>query len=126
VCYYGQVNYKFHYVCTACRVSVKRFPDWASFEHPCPRCLRPMSAVGRDFAAPRRRDKAGWRAVEAVLAAGLRYEGRSACGCSREPKYRPRKASQARVRLRIAARTGVPVAQALAAPDPYDRVGPLL
>lgn len=126
VCYYAQVHYKFHYVCTACRVNVKRFPDRSLLDPPRPRCRRPLVVAGRDFAAPRRGDDVGWRAVEAVLAAGLCYEDRSVCGRSREPKYRPRSVSQVRVRLRIAARTGQPVAQALAAPDRYDSVGPLL
>lgn len=124
MCYYAQVHYKFHYVCTACRVSVKRMPDPDLVDRPCPRCKRPMAVAGRDFAAPRRKDEAGWRAVEAVLAAGLRYEGRSVCGCNREPKYRPRKASQVRIRLRLAARTGQPVAQILSASDPYESIDP--
>ena len=120
MCYYALVHFKFHYVCIDCRVSVKRFPDRALPERPCPRCGLPMRVAGRDFAAPRRRDDAGWRAVEAVLAAGLRYEGRTVCGCSREPKYRPRTGAQVRIRQRVAARTGRPVAEILAEPDPYE------
>jgi hypothetical protein len=79
-----------------------------------------MVFAGHDFAAPRRRNASGWAAVAAVLSAGLRYEGFETCGCSREPKFRPRTSAQVRQRRRIAARNGNPVAAALAARDPYD------
>jgi hypothetical protein len=42
-----------------------------------------------------------------VLSAGLRYEGFETCGCSRQPKFRPRTSAQVRARRRIAARTGI-------------------
>jgi hypothetical protein len=79
-----------------------------------------MLLAGHDFAAPRRHDKSGWAAVAAVLAAGLRYDGFETCGCSRDPEFRPRTAAQVRQRLRLADRTGVGIAAALAARDPYD------
>jgi hypothetical protein len=79
-----------------------------------------MIFAGHDFAAPRRRNKSGWTAVAAVLTAGLRYEGFETCGCSREPKHRPRTGAQIRQRRRIAARSGVPIADVLAARDPHD------
>jgi hypothetical protein len=78
-----------------------------------------MIYAGHDFAAPRRRDKAGWTAVAVVLTAGLKYNGFVACGCSKEPKFRPRTKAQVRARLRIAERTGIDRATALAARDPY-------
>jgi hypothetical protein len=71
-----------------------------------------MINAGHDFGAPRRNDKTGWAAV---LSAGLRYEGFETCGCSRQPKSRPRTSTQVRARLRIAARTGTSEAAALAA-----------
>lgn len=46
--------------------------------------------AGHDFAPPPRRDVRQWSVVTAVPAEGLRYEGRSACGCDKDPKYRPR------------------------------------
>jgi hypothetical protein len=78
------------------------------------------SSPGTTFAAPRRRDDLGWAAVAAVLAAGLRYEGFQTCGCGREPKFRPRTNADARTRLRLAERMGVPLSEALAARDPDD------
>ena len=78
-----------------------------------------MVLAGHDFAAPRRRDTSGWAAVAAVLAAGLRYEGFQICGCGREPKFRPRTSAQVRQRRRLAVRRGVPIADMLAARDPY-------
>ncbi|BCY10731.1 hypothetical protein [Actinoplanes sp. L3-i22] len=83
-----------------------------------------MVLAGRDFAAPRRRDAAGWAAVAAVLAAGLRYEGFEACGCGREPKFRPRTGAQVRRRRRLAVRRGVAVAVVLAARDPEGVTAP--
>jgi hypothetical protein len=82
-----------------------------------------MINAGHDFAAPRRDDKTGWAAVAAVLSAGLRYDGFETCGCSRQPKFRPRTSAQVRARRRIAARTGTSEATALAARDPYSLEG---
>lgn len=52
---------------------------------------------------PRRRDKSGWTAVEAMLNAGLRYGGFEPCGCGREPKSRPRTSAQVRTRRGLGA-----------------------
>ncbi|WP_130511813.1 hypothetical protein [Krasilnikovia cinnamomea] len=79
-----------------------------------------MLLAGHDFAAPRRRNASGWVAVAAVLAVGLRYEGFETCGCSRQPKFRPRTRAQVRQRRRLARRRGVAIADMLAARDPYD------
>lgn len=57
--------------------------------------------------------------MAAVLETGLRYEGFETCGCSRDPKFRPRTAAQVRERRRLADRTGIDVAVMLAARDPY-------
>ena len=118
MCRYAETPYKVHYVCVPCRRSSKH--PWDGAQHPCPSCRAPMSFAGHDFAAPRRRDDSGWAAVAAVLTAGLRYEGFETCGCSREPKFRPRTRAQVRQRRRLAARNGVPIGDALAARDPYD------
>jgi hypothetical protein len=117
VCRYAESQYKVHYVCVPCRRSNK-YP-WDGAEHLCPECRAPMVFAGHDFAAPRRHDKSGWAAVAAVLEAGLRYEGFQTCGCSRDPKFRPRTSAQVRARRRLADRTGIDVAVMLAARDPY-------
>nr|WP_223188837.1 hypothetical protein [Streptomyces sp. TRM68416] len=74
--------------------------------------------AGHDFAAPRRRDTKAWTVVAVVLAAGLRYEGLEACGCGKEPRFRPRTRAQVRARRIAAARTGTPLAELLGRPDP--------
>ncbi|MGW6026188.1 hypothetical protein [Streptomyces sp. NPDC055099] len=57
--------------------------------------------------------------MAAVLGAGLRYEGREACGCGKEPKYRPRTRAELRVREVVAAREELPLTETLARPDPW-------
>lgn len=118
MCRYATTVYKVHYVCLPCRRSHKY--AWDGAEHRCTSCRQPMVFAGHDLATPRRRDDSGWAAVEAVLLAGLRFEGFSMCGCSREPAFRPRTRAQVRARLRIARRIGLPDAEALTAQDPYD------
>ncbi|SDS53737.1 hypothetical protein [Actinoplanes derwentensis] len=113
--------YRVHYVCVPCRRSSKLPGD--GLDHPCPQCRVPMVNAGHDFAAPRRRDLSGWRAVAAVVGAGLRYEGFEACGCGREPQFRPRTSAQVRQRRRLAVRRDVPLVEALAARDPYETGG---
>ncbi|MFJ6568089.1 hypothetical protein ACIQNU_11735 [Streptomyces sp. NPDC091292] len=117
MCYYALHPYKLHYACVACRVSFKRHAE-AGREHACPNCSRPLACAGHDFAPPPRRDVRAWQVVAAVLGEGLRYEGRPACGCGQEPKYRPRTRAQLRVRRIVAEREGVPLSEALARPDP--------
>ncbi|MET9932760.1 MULTISPECIES: hypothetical protein [unclassified Streptomyces] len=110
--------YKLHYACVSCRVSFKRYSHDAA--PPCPRCSEPMLCAGHDFAAPRRSDRKAWSVVAVVLRAGLRYEGFEACGCGREPKFRPRTRAQVRARRIAAARTGVPLAEALGRVEPME------
>lgn len=86
MCFWGFHDYKLHYACVGCRLSFKQV---RASEHVCPRCGEPLQCAGHDFAPPPRRDAGAWSAVAAVLAEGLRYEGREACGCGKEPKYRP-------------------------------------
>ncbi|MGV9318756.1 hypothetical protein [Streptomyces sp. NPDC003660] len=121
MCRYAVTPYKLHYACLSCRVSFKRHADR---EHACPNCARPLVCAGRDFAPPRRRDVAGWSVVAAVLGEGLRFDGRSGCGCAKEPKYRPRTRAELRVRRIVASRDGVPLAEVLARVDPADGSGP--
>ncbi|MGW7588822.1 hypothetical protein [Streptomyces rubiginosohelvolus] len=117
MCFYAMVHYKLHYACVPCRVSFKRFP-LDSGAPPCPNCGRALVCAGHDFAPPPRRDTDAWNAVAAVLGAGLRYEGLEPCGCGKRPRFRPRTGAEVRARLAVAARTGVPVAEALARRDP--------
>ncbi|MEU5540600.1 hypothetical protein [Streptomyces sp. NPDC020362] len=56
--------------------------------------------------------------VAAVLGEGLRYEGLTACGCGKEPKYRPRTRADLRARRTVATRDGLPLAETLSRPDP--------
>lgn len=109
--------YKLHYACVACRVSFKRHA-YLDRRHPCPNCGRPLICAGHDFAPPPRRDARAWSVVAAVLGEGLRYEGRSGCGCTKEPEFRPRTRAQLRARQVAAARLGLPLPQALSRPDP--------
>jgi hypothetical protein len=115
MCTYAEVTYKVHYVCVPCRQSHK-YP-WDGADHRCTRCHAPMAFAGHDFAAPRRADDRGWRAVAAVLGAGLRYDGFETCGCGRDPKSRPRTSADVRARLRAGARVGLTDAEALSRRD---------
>lgn len=67
-----------HFICVPCRASWTQYP-YGTTGHICPRCAGPLTDAGTQFAAPRRRDDAGWRALTAVLAAGLRFH--PACRC---------------------------------------------
>ncbi|MDQ0694932.1 hypothetical protein [Streptomyces sp. W4I9-2] len=117
MCYYAMTHYKLHFTCVPCRVSFKRHPA-GDREQPCPNCGRALVCAGHDFAPPPRRDTAAWSAVAAVLAASLRYEGLEPCGCGKRPRFRPRRRAEVRARLAVAARAGLPVAEALARRDP--------
>lgn len=116
MCFYAVTSYKLHHVCVRCRVSFKRHARLR--EQPCPNCGRPLVCAGHDFAPPRRRDVRGWAVAAAVLAEGLPYEGRTACGCAREPRYRPRTRAELRARRVVAEREGLPLSEALSRPDP--------
>jgi len=114
MCRYGMTTYKTHYVCVPCRRTLKAEPlDCDADATPrCPECGAVTIHVGRDFAAPRRLDDRGWRALAAVLDAGLRFDS---CGCG-VPGERPRTPAAVRARTRYARRTGEPVAKALSGP----------
>lgn len=118
MCYYAERPYRLHYACVECRVSFKRHPPEPGSEHACPNCSGSLVCAGHDFAPPPRRDVRGWTVVAAVLAEGLRYEGREPCGCGKEPKFRPRTRAQLRARQRAAETSGVPLAATLGQVDP--------
>ncbi|MFJ2197628.1 deoxyxylulose-5-phosphate synthase [Streptomyces violaceusniger] len=99
---------KTSYVCLPCRGSYKQ-PYLGAQDRLCPRCAKPMIHVGSAFAAPRRRDKAGWRVLSVLLHAGVRFH-KSCCG---GPGYRPRTLHEVRERMAYARTTGEPFVQAL-------------
>ncbi|NUS15615.1 MAG: deoxyxylulose-5-phosphate synthase [Streptomyces sp.] len=104
-----------HYVCLPCRASWK-VPVGRGTTGICPRCAGRTADVGTQFAAPRRRDTAAWRALGAVLASGLGFH--SSCECCQDgPGYRPRTPREVRERLAHAAGTGVPVGLAMQCRD---------
>lgn len=76
----------YHFVCLACRRSVKRPPNipsasqmrgekWRTPAVRCAQCDGAMLCLGRKFAAPRRRDDAGWKKLEWMIANGWRGAG---------------------------------------------------
>jgi hypothetical protein len=110
MCRYAEHHYRSHHVCVGCRVSFKHEGGAISR---CPRCTAVMVNAGRDLEVPRRNDTAGWRALAAVLDAGLDFHS---CGCG-GPGYRPRTPAAVRQRLAVAERTGRPAAEALGRRD---------
>ncbi|MFD0274337.1 hypothetical protein ACFVHB_10565 [Kitasatospora sp. NPDC127111] len=100
-----------HHVCLPCRVSVKRRP--VPGRSPCPRCQGELIDAGQDLAVPKRRDDAGWRALSAVLAAGVTFHSR----CCYGPGWRPRTPREVRERLALVGRSGIPVAEAITTRD---------
>ncbi|MFI9045421.1 hypothetical protein [Streptomyces sp. NPDC053427] len=118
MCFYSSGT---HFVCLGCRVAFKR-PATSRGPGSCPQCRGELINAGADLEVPRKRDTAGWRALTAVLRSGLTFHG-GCCGTG--PGYRPRTPREVRERLALAARTGLPVEQALAVPDPTstDRYG---
>ncbi|MGW6913800.1 hypothetical protein ACWGB8_08260 [Kitasatospora sp. NPDC054939] len=101
-----------HFVCPPCRASYKRHaaPDGRAV---CPRCTGPLIDAGQDLAVPKRQDAAGWRALTAVLNAGVTFHS----GCCDGPGWRPRTPREVRERLAAAHRAGVPVTEALTTED---------
>ncbi|MEV8044218.1 deoxyxylulose-5-phosphate synthase [Streptomyces griseoluteus] len=99
---------KTSYVCLSCRVSYKQWYDRAR-QRTCPGCAGPLIHAGSAFAAPRRRDVAGWRTLAVLLRAGVGFH-KSCCG---GPGERPRTLREVRERLTYARREGTSVAAAL-------------
>ncbi|MFD5085634.1 deoxyxylulose-5-phosphate synthase [Kitasatospora sp. NPDC058201] len=103
---------KTSYVCLPCRASYKQ-PYDRDRGRVCPRCAGPMVHAGSAFAAPRRRDAAGWRTLAVLLHAGVRFH-KSCCG---GPGYRPRTLHEVKERMTYARRSGEPFARALVRPE---------
>ncbi len=108
-CPHWHAHAKTCYVCLPCQVSYKQ--PYSADGHPrlCPGCARPLIHAGSAFAAPRKRDTNGWRALSVLLNAGVRFH-RDCCG---GPGYRPRTLREVRERMTYARRTGEPFARAL-------------
>ncbi|MDG4865833.1 hypothetical protein P8605_47555 [Streptomyces sp. T-3] len=104
------------FICLPCRAAYKKARDHTRVRgHICPRCGGELINAGTGLAVPKHRDIAGWRALTAVLNAGIRFR-QSCCGCG--PGYRPRTPREVRERLAHAAETGIPVSRALLCHDP--------
>ncbi|SFD15949.1 hypothetical protein SAMN05421773_110215 [Streptomyces aidingensis] len=99
-------------MCLPCRVSFKKRAE-AGHQGVCPGCGGGLIDAGQDLAVPGKRDTAGWKALAAVLGSGLTFHS----GCCEGPGWRPRHPREVRERLAAAARSGVPVAEALSTPD---------
>ncbi|GLW75051.1 hypothetical protein Kpho02_73480 [Kitasatospora phosalacinea] len=112
MCYRGGTGSR-HHVCLPCRASYKRRTGGTTA---CPRCRGPLIDAGQDLHVPRRADTAAWRALTALLQAGVRFES----GCCHGPGWRPRTPREVRERLAAAAGTGLPVARALLTRDVAD------
>ncbi len=104
----GMAYTKTSYVCLPCRGSSKQSPE-GDHERRCPRCAAPLIRAGSAFAAPRRRDAAGWRTLSVLLNAGVGFH-KSCCG---GPGYRPRTLGEVKERMAYARATGEPFARAL-------------
>jgi hypothetical protein len=77
-----------------------------------------MINAGFDLAVPRRTDKGAWKALEAVLRAGLTFHS---CGCG-GPGYRPRASAEVRARRLAAKRLGLPEQATLKRYAPWEAV----
>ncbi|MQS14987.1 hypothetical protein F7Q99_22665 [Streptomyces kaniharaensis] len=100
-----------HYVCLSCRVSTKR--HGAAGQNGCPRCGEELFDAGHDLEVPKKRDEAGWRALTALLRAGVTFHSR----CCYGPGWRPRTPREVRERLAASRGTGLAVAEALTTQD---------
>ena len=66
-------NQQYHFVCVACRHCAKRLANSPhKVESLCAQCGREMIYVGKKFAAPRRRDDAGWKKLAWMIENGWR------------------------------------------------------
>ncbi|MGH4030006.1 zf-TFIIB domain-containing protein [Actinomycetota bacterium Odt1-20B] len=105
-----------HFVCLPCRASFKKAADYGRVRIDiCPQCGGQLLNAGSALAVPKRRDRAAWRALAAVLTAGVRFR-QACCGCG--PGYRPRTPREVRERLAHAEETGIAISAALQCLDP--------
>lgn len=77
MCRYSDAKYKTSYVCFHCRVSFQQRRDFDyNGKHRCPQCMRATMDMGRDFKAPRKRDKKAWARLP------RRVRAFDSCGCA--------------------------------------------
>ncbi|GLW56885.1 hypothetical protein [Kitasatospora phosalacinea] len=115
MCFRGGTGSR-HHVCLPCRASYKRRAGGTAV---CPRCRGPLIDAGQDLHVPRRSDAAAWRALGALLRAGVRFES----GCCDGPGWRPRTPREVRERLAASLGTGLPAVRALTTRDVTDLAG---
>ena len=79
-------EFLFKFACFDCLVSFKRqatnetatgsaHQADSEVDHKCPNCGRKMAFMGRNFAAPSRKDNSAWFAAKKLWEAGFRYVG---------------------------------------------------
>ena len=94
MCRYGQIAYKSHYACFACRKTFKRrllrdidrdklTAD--SVPATCPECRGLMADMGKDFKSPPKAEVKAWQHLRDLYSVGVTYHS---CGCS-GPGYVP-------------------------------------
>ncbi|MQS15919.1 hypothetical protein F7Q99_31085 [Streptomyces kaniharaensis] len=101
-----------HFVCLPCRACYKKRSEPQAVLR-CPRCRGELIDAGHDLAVPARRDTAGWRALTALLNAGVTFHS----SCCDGPGWRPRTPAEIKSRLAASAGTGIPAFTALTTSD---------
>ncbi|MFF2352795.1 hypothetical protein ACFVVL_23765 [Kitasatospora sp. NPDC058115] len=109
---YRRISSSRHFVCLHCRASYKKRSEPRRV-HVCPRCRGDLVDAGHDLAVPARRDVAGWRALSALLGAGVTFHS----SCCDGPGWRPRTPGEVRARLAASAGTGIAGSKALTTPE---------
>lgn len=99
MCRYGDHTYKDHFACFGCR---KTFRKPESLQYKCPDCGEVMVNMGKDFAAPRKRNHKQWAKVQLLAQNGILFRS---CGCS-GPGYRPKTMREAHEFLSQKTQTG--------------------
>jgi predicted RNA-binding Zn-ribbon protein involved in translation (DUF1610 family) len=112
---YRHISSSRHFVCVLCHRSHKKRVEWGEEprKHACPRCGANLIDAGHDLAVPKKTDVSGWRALTALLNAGVTFHS----SCCEGPGWRPRTPREVRERLDFAAERRVPPAKALTTPD---------
>ena len=91
MCRYTMYAYKEHYACFDCLKTFKRRlirdidrNKINSCDNPeekiskCPQCAKPMANMGKDFEAPKMKDKTAWKHLQKLYKVGITFHS---CGC---------------------------------------------
>src|SRR5688572_1968016 len=82
-------TYLIAHACFSCRKSFKLAPrSQAERPPPCPQCSKSLREMGRAFRAPPLRNKAQWRKLELLVAAGFRFDRYRGYGATSPPEKR--------------------------------------